>query len=382
MDIHAAILWEQGQPLSVEAAELDAPGPGEVLVELKAAGVCHSDLHPARGDWPAKTPLVLGHEGAGIVREVGASVTSVKPGDHVVLCWAPACGLCPPCREGRAVLCDRVEKVTFRNKLPSGEARLHARQQDVAPFLGTACFSDCVVVPEGGAIRVPSDVSFEALATIGCAVMTGVGAVTNAGQVPQGARVVVIGTGGVGLNVVQGAAIAGCERIIAVDLRPAPLAIARQFGATDVVMGTGLRTDASTGYGDPSPVHDVPAAVRELTAGRGADFVFDTVGSPATLTTALASVRKGGTVVLTGLSRLDGQGSIAMFPFVMQEKRLIGSVYGSGNPARDIPRLVSLYQEGQLKLNELVSRRYALDRINDALTALAASDGARGVILW
>src|SRR5712691_1131108 len=338
MDIHAAILWEQGQPLSVEAAELDAPGPGEVLVELKAAGVCHSDLHPARGDWPAKTPLVLGHEGAGIVREVGASVTSVKPGDHVVLCWAPACGLCPPCREGRAVLCDRVEKVTFRNKLPSGEARLHARQQDVAPFLGTACFSDCVVVPEGGAIRVPSDVSFEALATIGCAVMTGVGAVTNAGQVPQGARVVVI--------------------------------------------GTGLRTDASTGYGDPSPVHDVPAAVRELTAGRGADFVFDTVGSPATLTTALASVRKGGTVVLTGLSRLDGQGSIAMFPFVMQEKRLIGSVYGSGNPARDIPRLVSLYQEGQLKLNELVSRRYALDRINDALTALAASDGARGVILW
>jgi S-(hydroxymethyl)glutathione dehydrogenase / alcohol dehydrogenase len=382
MDIHAAILWEQGQPLSVEAAELDAPGPGEVLVELKAAGVCHSDLHPARGDWPAKTPLVLGHEGAGIVREVGASVTSVKPGDHVVLCWAPACGLCPPCREGRAVLCDRVEKVTFRNKLPSGEARLHARQQDVAPFLGTACFSDCVVVPEGGAIRVPSDVSFEALATIGCAVMTGVGAVTNAGQVPQGARVVVIGTGGVGLNVVQGAAIAGCERIIAVDLRPAPLAIARQFGATDVVMGTGLRTDASTGYGDPSPVHDVPAAVRELTAGRGADFVFDTVGSPATLTTALASVRKGGAVVLTGLSRLDGQGSIAMFPFVMQEKRLIGSVYGSGNPARDIPRLVSLYQEGQLKLNELVSRRYALDRINDALTALAASDGARGVILW
>jgi len=192
----------------------------------------------------------------------------------------------------------------------------------------------------------------------------------------------VIGTGGVGLNVVQGAAIAGCERIIAVDLRPAPLAIARQFGATDVVMGTGLRTDASTGYGDPSPVHDVPAAVRELTAGRGADFVFDTVGSPATLTTALASVRKGGAVVLTGLSRLDGQGSIAMFPFVMQEKRLIGSVYGSGNPARDIPRLVSLYQEGQLKLNELVSRRYALDRINDALTALAASDGARGVILW
>jgi S-(hydroxymethyl)glutathione dehydrogenase / alcohol dehydrogenase len=364
--ISAAILWEQGQPLSVEAAQLDAPGPGEVLVEIKAAGVCHSDLHPARGDWPAKVPLVLGHEGAGIVREVGAGVASVAAGDHVVLCWAPACGVCPPCVEGRAVLCDRVEKVSFRNKLPSGAARLHARGQDLAPFLGTACFSDFVVVPEAGAIRVPADVPFEALATIGCAVVTGVGAVTNAGQVPRGARVAVIGAGGVGLNVVQGAAIAACETIVAIDLRPAPLAIAQQFGATHAI-------DASL---------DVPAEVRGLTGGRGADFVFDTVGSPATLATALAATRKGGTVVLTGLSRMDSQGSIPMFPFVMQEKRLIGSVYGSGKPSLDIPKLVSLYQEGRLKLRELVSRTYALDSINDALTALAASDGARGVIRW
>ena len=366
MQIQAAILWEQGQPLSVEPAELDAPGPGDVLVEIKAAGVCHSDLHPARGDWPAKTPLVLGHEGAGIVREVGASVTGVKAGDHVVLCWAPACGVCAPCREGRAVLCDRVEKVTFRNKLPSGAAPLHARGQNVAQFLGTACFSDFVVVPEGGAIPVPADVPFEALATIGCAVVTGVGAVINAGQVPRGARVAVIGTGGVGLNVVQGATIAGCEQILAIDTRPAPLAMAKQFGATDTIEASG----------------DVPEAVRALTSGRGADFVFDTVGSPGTLTTALAATRKGGAVVLTGLSRADSQGSIAMFPFVMQEKRLIGSVYGSGQPARDIPRLVSLYEEGKLKLRELVSRTYALEKVNDALTALAASDGARGVIRW
>ncbi len=210
---------------------------------MKAAGVCHSDLHPARGDWPAKTPLVLGHEGAGIVREVGAGVTRTRPGDHVVLCWAPACGECAPCREGRAVLCDRVEKVSFRNKLPSGAARLHARGQDVAPFLGTACFSDFVVVPEAGAIPVPHDVPFDALATIGCAVVTGVGAVANAAQVPRGARVAVIGAGGVGLNVVQGAAIAGCDEIIAIDLRPVPLEIARQFGATHTI-------DAST---------DVPA---------------------------------------------------------------------------------------------------------------------------
>ena len=366
MDIQAAILWAQGQPLSVEAAELDGPGPGEVLVEIKAAGVCHSDLHPARGDWPAKPPLVLGHEGAGIVREVGQSVSGLRPGDHVVLCWAPACGVCAPCREGRAVLCDRVENFSFRNKLPSGAARLHARGQDLAPFLGTACFSDFVVVPEGGAIPVPAGLPFDALATIGCAVVTGIGAVTNAARVPKGARIAVIGAGGVGLNVVQGAAIAGCEEIIAVDLRPVPLGIARSFGATQTI----------------EAAHDVPQAVRDMTAGRGADFVFDTVGSPATLTTAIACTRKGGAVVLTGLSRVDSQGPIAMFPFVMQEKRLIGSVYGSGNPATDIPRLVALYQEGRLKLAELVSRTYSLDRINDALTALAASDGARGVIRW
>jgi S-(hydroxymethyl)glutathione dehydrogenase / alcohol dehydrogenase len=366
MHIHAAILWEQGQPLSVEAAELDGPGPGEVLVELKAAGVCHSDLHPVRGDWPARTPLVLGHEGAGVVRDVGAGVSTLKRGDHVVLCWAPACGVCAPCLEGRAVLCDRVEKVTFRNKLPSGGARIHARGQDVAPFLGTACFSDLVVMPEAGAIAVAPEVPFDALATIGCAVITGVGAVTNAGQVPKGAKVAVIGAGGVGLNVVQGAVIAGCERIVAVDLRPKPLEIAKQFGATDTIDAAG----------------DVAPAIRALTAGRGADFVFDTVGSPATLALAFAATRKGGAVVLTGLSRMDAQGSIAMFPFVMQEKRLLGSVYGSGQPARDIPRLVSLYQEGRLKLGELVSRTYPLDKVNDALTALAASDGARGVIRW
>ena len=366
MQIQAAILWEQGQPLSVEPAELDSPGPGEVLVEIKAAGVCHSDLHPARGDWPMRTPVVLGHEGAGIVREVGPSVAAVRPGDHVVLCWAPACGVCPPCREGRAVLCDRLEKVTYRNKLPSGAMRLHARGKDVAPFLGTACFSDCVVVPAEGVIPVPDDLPFDALATLGCAVLTGVGAVANAAQVPAGARVAVIGAGGIGLNVVQGAAIAACRQIIAIDVRPVPLALAIEFGATHTI----------------EAALDVPAAVRDLTNGRGVDYVFDTVGSPATLTAAVASARKGGTIVLTGLARGDSQAAFPLFPFVMQEKRVIGSVYGSGQPTRDIPHLLSLFREGRLKLRELVARTYQLDGVNDALSALAASDGARGVITW
>jgi S-(hydroxymethyl)glutathione dehydrogenase/alcohol dehydrogenase len=366
MNIRAAILWEQGQPLSVEAATLDAPGPGEVLVEMRAAGVCHSDLHPARGDWPMKTPVVLGHEGAGVVREVGASVTRLKPGDHVVLCWAPACGECPSCLDGRAVLCDRLEKVTFRNKLPSGTTRLHAGEKDLAPFLGTACFADAVVVPEDGAIAVAPDIPFEALATLGCAVLTGVGAVISCAHVPPLARVAVIGAGGVGLNVIQGAVMSSCSRIIAIDTRPAPLRIATTFGATDTIEATG----------------DTAAAVRKLTDGRGADFVFDTVGSPATLATAIAAAKKGGTIVLTGLSRADAQAAFPMFPFVMQEKLLIGSVYGSGRPSEDIPRLASWFQEGKLKLRELVARTYALEGINDALNALASSDGARGIIQW
>jgi S-(hydroxymethyl)glutathione dehydrogenase/alcohol dehydrogenase len=221
-----------------------------------------------------------------------------------------------------------------------------------------------VVVPEEGAIAVARDVAFESLAALGCAVVTGIGAVTSAARVPDGAVVAVIGAGGVGLNVVQGAAIAGCSRIIAADRQAGPLELATAMGATDIVQANGDPTD------------DILAR----TAGRGADFVFDTVGTADTLSQAIAAVCKGGTVVLTGLSRIDGQGSVPMFPFVMQEKRLIGSVYGSGDPHRDIPRLVSLHQEGRLKLREIAARTYSLAEINEALAALAAGEGGRGIV--
>jgi S-(hydroxymethyl)glutathione dehydrogenase/alcohol dehydrogenase len=364
MNVNAAVLRVQGSPLTIEPLELDAPEAGEVLVEVRAAGVCHSDLHPALGDWPVPTPMVLGHEGAGVVRAVGPGVTRVSPGDSVVLCWAPPCGKCHPCRSGHPVLCDRLDKTAYRHRLPSGTARLHNGNERVAAFLGTACFADHAVVAEAGAIPVPRDVPFDVLATLGCAVVTGVGAVMNAAQVPSRSSVVVIGAGGVGLNVVQGAALAGSERIIAIDRQPAPLALSRVFGATDVAFA-------------PSSVAD---AVRDLTGGLGADYVFDTVGSPSTVADAVAAARKGGTIVVTGLARIDGVASLPMFPFVMQEKRLIGSVYGSGDPSRDIPRLAGLYQEGKLKLRELVTRTYSLHEINDALAALARGDGARGVI--
>lgn len=365
MDIRAAILWEQGAPLSIEPATLEAPGPGEALVEIKAAGVCHSDLHATSGDWPMGVPIVPGHEGAGIVREVGDGVSRVAVGDHVVLCWAPACGVCPPCAAGSPMLCDRLEKTTYRNRLPGGGTRLRARGQDIAPFLGTACWASHTVVPEAALVPVSRDVPFAPLAAVGCAVVTGVGAVRNAARVPSGAAVAVIGAGGVGLNVAQGASLAGASRVIVVDRAEAPLAMARALGATDAVQPTGKTSDA----------------VRELTGGRGADFVFDTVGTPATLTDAILSARKGGTIVVTGLSRLDAQGAIRLYPFVMQEKRLVGSVYGSGNPLDDIADLVRAYQESRLKLDELVARTYPLEQVNDALAALAGGGGGRGILV-
>jgi Zn-dependent alcohol dehydrogenase len=379
MNMNAAVLWERGQPLSVEAVQLDPPGAGELLVEVKAAGVCHSDLHPASDEWPTRTPLVLGHEGAGVVREVGSNVGEIAPGDHVVFCWAPACGVCPSCVDGHAVTCDRLDRTTYRNRLPSGVAKLHARGQDLGHFLSTACFAQFAVVSHQGVAVVPPDVPFDALATLGCAVVTGVGAVTTAGRVPAGARIAVIGAGGVGLNVVQAAQLAGCEQIIAIDRHPAPLALARTFGATNVVEVAGKRSDAVPGPASGGP--DTWQEVRTLTGGSGPDFVFDTVGSPATLSGALQGVRKGGTVVLTGLSRIDAVGALDMFPFVMQDKRLIGSVYGSGRPLEDIVRLVEWYRHGKLKLRELVTRTYSLSQINEALAALAGSEGARGVIL-
>jgi S-(hydroxymethyl)glutathione dehydrogenase / alcohol dehydrogenase len=366
MNINAAILWEVGAPLSVEEAELEAPRAGEVLVEMKAAGVCHSDLHPARGDWPMRTPLALGHEGTGIVREVGENVSRVGVGDRVVLCWAPPCGACPPCLSGHPVWCDRLEKTTFRNRMPAGGTRLRARGQDVFHLNSTACFADFAVVSEDGAIPIPTDVPFAALATLGCAVVTGVGAVMNAARVDAGSSVVVIGAGGVGLNVIQAARIAECKEIIAVDRHPKPLELAREFGATHL-----LETSA-----------DNAKQVRELTKERGSDYVFDTVGAHETISEALKFARKGGTVVVTGLFRTDSQASILTFPFVMHEKRLIGSLYGSGQPLKDIPKLVELYKEGKLKLDELVTRTYRLDEINDALAALAAGAGARGIIQW
>jgi S-(hydroxymethyl)glutathione dehydrogenase/alcohol dehydrogenase len=365
MQIRAAILHQQGSPLIVETADLAPPEANEVLVEVKASGVCHSDLHAINGDWPMRVPLCPGHEGAGVVRAVGPDVTRVREGDHVVLCWAPACGTCPPCQAGTPLYCDRLDRVTYRNRLPFGGTRLRIGSQDVAPFLGTACFATHVVVPDTGVAVVPHDVSFAALAAVGCAVVTGVGAVLNAARVPEGATVAVIGAGGIGINVVQGAVVSRASRIIAVDRRQEPLALAEALGATHLLVAN----------------ESTVQAIKDASGGRGADFVFDTVGAPSTLADAVSAARKGGTIVMTGLARYDTEAPIKTFPFVMHEKRLIGSVYGSSDPLVDIVRVVNLYREGRIKLGELATRSYPLEGINDALSALAAGAGGRGLIL-
>jgi S-(hydroxymethyl)glutathione dehydrogenase/alcohol dehydrogenase len=364
MRVRAAVLWKAGEPLSVETVDLAPPGPGEVLVAVEVAGVCHSDLHAVRGDWPVRGPLVPGHEGAGVVREIGAGVTRVRPGQHVVFCWAPPCGQCASCVGGRPGLCSRIDRVTLRHRLPGGGTRLRANGIELAPFLGTACFATHTVLPEEALVVVPFEVPFAVLASVGCAVVTGLGAVTNAARVPAGAVVAVIGAGGVGLNVVQGAVLARCSRIIAVDRQVGALAMAAAMGATDTVQAT----------------RSTAVAIRALTGGCGVDFAFDTVGTSATLTDAIAATAKGGTIVVTGLSGFDALAQVPISRFVLDQKRLQGSLYGSGDPRRDIEDVVAWHQQGRVRLGDLATRSYRLDEVNAALEALAAGEAGRGIL--
>jgi Zn-dependent alcohol dehydrogenase len=320
-----------------------------------------------RGKFSAPLPAVLGHEGAGVVAEVGPGVTTLRPGDGVIPLWRLSCGACEFCRIGRPALCTEGTRIRNTGRLVDGTSRLSLGGRELMHYAGVSTFCEYSVVPEAALLKIAGDVPLDRAALLGCAVVTGVGAVKNAAKVKPGNSVAVFGVGGVGLNVVQGAGLAGCEKIIALDTRRKPLELAHEFGATHTIEASG---------------ETILEQVRELTDGRGANYVFDTVGAPATLAQALKLARKGGTIVVTGLSRTDTLASIPLFPFVMQEKRLVGSLYGSGQPLKDIPHLVSLYQEGKLKLTELATRTYHLDGINEALAALASAEGARGIICW
>jgi S-(hydroxymethyl)glutathione dehydrogenase/alcohol dehydrogenase len=355
--VRAAVWDGAGHGVEITEVELAPPGPDEVEVAIAAAGVCGSDLHVVRGEWEVPVPVVLGHEGAGVVSALGDGVDDLQVGDHVVLSWVPQCGRCRQCLAGRPWQCELVaEVVAPGGVLHDGTSRWRRGGDVVHHYLGVSSFAERVVVPRSGAVRIRPDAPLDLVAVVGCAVATGVGAVRNTAQVPEGATVAVIGCGGVGLSVIQGARLAGAARIVACDVNADKLGVARRLGATNAV-------DASAG--------DAVAALRAA-APEGLDFVFDAIGRIETTEQAIAALGPGGAAVVVGL---PPAGRTARFdPLALAEanQRILGSNYGSVDPQRDIPELVEDAMEGRLDLDALVSGRRPLDEAAAALDDLAA----------
>src|SRR5918996_1781395 len=364
MKVKAAVLYEPQTPLVVETLDLDDPKEGEVLVRLASAGVCHSDYHVMKGEWKPPLPMVLGHEAAGVVEKVGPGVSMSKPGDHVILNFRPNCGWCHSGTVGRPVLCNGAD--TARWTLFDGTVRLHKGNQDIYHFARTASFAEYVVVPQSGAVPVRDDMPLDKACLVGCSVMTGVGSVINTAKVEAGSSVMVIGCGGVGLNVIQGAALAGAERIIAVDVLENKLAYAQQFGATDII-------DASHG--------DTVARVRDLTDG-GVDYAFEAIGNSRTILQAYESTRPGGVTTVVGMAPEDDEVTINALSLPRTEKVIMGSWYGSARPWIDLPKMVDLYMSGKIQVDSLISRTYPLDEINTAYDALGKGEVARSILLY
>ena len=360
----AAVLYEKFQPLVVEELTLDAPGPREALVKLAASGVCHSDLHYLKGDREHAMPVVLGHEGAGIVEEVGPGVTYAKPDDHVVLSFVPSCGQCLYCIKGRQNLCEA--RYGMRGAMLDGTRRLHKGQQEINHFNGLSTFGEYAVVPEDSLVLVREDAPLEKVALIGCGVPTGVGAVIHTAKVRPGSKVVVIGAGGVGLNVLQGAALAGADTIIAVDIHGSKLEHSLQFGATHLVNGA---------------TEDVVEAVRDVTNGEMADYAFEVIGSTLAINQALATTKRGGVTVVVGVTPAGAELTIDP-DFLHQDRILMGCTYGSCYPRADMPMLVDLYMSRKLKLDELISRTFKLEEINTAFDLLDQGEVARSIIRY
>ncbi|GMV86438.1 MAG: alcohol dehydrogenase [Dehalococcoidia bacterium] len=354
----AAVMYGANQPLVIEDVEIDEPAAGEVLVRTAASGVCHSDLHFMEGSYPSQVPIVLGHESAGVVERVGPGVTSVKPGDRVVVAFVASCGSCDNCTIGKPYLCMNSASLGRPDRIRLRGGTLHQ-------FANMAAFAEYQLVSANACVKVPDGVPLECAALVGCSVMTGVGAVTNTARIPAGSTVAVIGAGGVGLNIVQGAALAGASRIIVVDLLESKLAAARQFGATDVV-------DASK--------DSAVAKVVEMTNG-GVDFAFEAIGLAQTAEQAFGMIKRGGRAVVVGMIPVTAMVSLPGAAF-LGEKGIIGSFYGSTRQTYDMPWLMELYRQKRLKIDELISRRWNLSQINEAYASLKAGEVNRSVIVF
>jgi S-(hydroxymethyl)glutathione dehydrogenase/alcohol dehydrogenase len=363
--VKAAVLHEIGAPLRIEELTLEAPRAGEVRVRVEAAGVCHSDYHYMTGDLRCPLPVVVGHEGAGVVEAVGPGVETVRPGERVAMLWRPRCGRCAHCVAGQPVMCElgRVQAAT--GGLPDdGTTRLRRGGAEVHHLMGVSCFAEYAVVSEKSLVKISDGVPAEIAAITGCAVITGVGAVLNVVGDCTGRVLLVLGAGGVGLSAVMGARLAGAEPVIVVDVEPARLALAQRLGATCVIAGGPGAVDA----------------VLEV-APEGVDWAIEAVGRAETLQQAVACLRPGGTAVAVGLGRAGATFAVPINELVQRQKRVVGSLYGSANPLLDLPRLWRLYLAGRLPLDALLGERHPLEAVNDAYAALTAGAVGRAILV-
>jgi S-(hydroxymethyl)glutathione dehydrogenase/alcohol dehydrogenase len=366
MNFQAAFLNEINQPLTIETLEMAALAPSDVLVRIRASGLCHTDLEVIQGSLAYPLPIVLGPEGAGIVEAVGSDVTQVRPGDHVICSWNPHCGHCFYCERDLPILCEPFSRNQPRGLLLDGRSRMSRNGATVYHYSVTSTHSQYTVVPESGAIVISKEMPFDRACIIGCGVMTGVGAAVRKAKVEAGASVVVIGCGAVGLNVIQGAKLVDAGMIVAVDVGQQKLQRARQFGATHAIDGGQA---------------DLVERIKALTAGRGADYVFEAAGHARTFRLAVEAVRPGGQVIWLGKINVDQEVSFR-WGSLMGERRIVRSSYGDARPRRDFPWLVDEYLAGRLQLDPLITRRIALSEINDGFAALARGEGIRTVVMF
>ncbi len=362
--IRAAILPDYDQPIEVTTVTLDAPQHGEVLVRLVAAGVCHSDGHVVTGHLPLPTPIVLGHEGAGVVEEVGMGVTHLRPGDRVMVSWIPACGHCWWCVNGQPELCEQANTSAVSGERPDGSTRLHWHNAPLYPFSSAGTWAEAAVVPATSVVPIPDHLPYAEAALLGCAVQTGVGAALRSPLRP-GDTVAVIGCGGVGLNIIQGARIRGASTILAVD----PAAENRELA---LIMGAHHAINPAQ--------EDALTAVLDLTDDRGVDVAFEAVGQPELIALAFAAARRGGTAIAVGVPTPNATVSVNAFAFASQEKTLTGSWFGGSYAPRDVPRLIALWERQQLQLTSLIRRQYSLDAAGEALYQLLHHPAGRNLI--
>src|SRR5438094_5029229 len=369
MDVRAAVARKAGAPLALETVQLDGPKAGEVLVEIKATGICHTDeFTRSGGDPEGLFPAILGHEGAGIVVDVGSGVTSVKKGDHVIPLYTPECRNCPSCLSRKTNLCTAIRATQGNGVMPDGTSRFSARGEKVHHYMGCSTFANFTVLPEIAVAKIREDAPFDKVCYIGCGVTTGIGAVTNTAKVEAGAKVVVFGLGGIGLNVVQGCRMVGADMIVGVDLNPRRRELAERFGMTHFV--------------NPSEVQgDLVPYLVDLTKG-GADYSFECIGNVATMRQALECTHRGwGVSVIIGVAA-SGQ-EISTRPFQLVTGRVWkGTAFGGARGRSDVPRIVDWYMEGKIKIDELITHKLALDDINKGFDLMHAGESIRSVVIY